>query len=390
MKTVVLVGSGVVSIPPKFGGAIEMIIYEIARFLPKNKFNVFVLDGKEKHNKKTENINGVLYNRSFVPKFGNIFLLRLSETLFGLLSIKKINKINSVKKVDIIHAHTVFTGLPLTLLKSFLPKSSKLIYTSHNPAWTVERKNMDVFNRIILKMEGYIIKNSDFVTTVSDTMRENIIKETKINKAKIKRIYNFVDLKKFSPNKKGFKEKLGITGPMVLFVGKLIPNKGVEYLIRSAAIVKRDVPNVKYVLVGPMSFEYQGENKWINLVKKLGLEDTIIFTGALSDEELPYAYASADVFCFPTLKESFGIVLIEAMASGLPIITSKLDTLMEVVKDASILVDPYNVHNISDKVSDLLKSKKIRTKLIKSSLLNSRKFNTKKTINEYSKLYNLI
>ena len=389
-KTLVLVGSGVVSIPPKFGGAVELIIYEISKSMPKDKFFAYVLDRKESWNKQREIIDGALYIRYRVPKFSNVFLLRLTEFIFGMRAIKKIRELNSKKKVNVVHTHTVFSSLPLAIFKFLLPENCKLVYTSHNPAWIVPKKDLDILNRIIKRIESFIIRKSDYVTTVTDTMKENIIKETKIPSKKIKRIYNFVDRSKFSGHGKEWKERKGIEGPIILFVSKLIPNKGVKYLIRSASLVKKEIPNVKYVVVGPISFEYENENPWIKLVKELGLEGTVVFTGALPEDELPLAYASADVFCFPTLRESFGIVLIEAMASGLPFITTNIPVVKEVVENNAIFVEPKNHKKIAKELIKLLKDNRKLKFMSKKSLSRSRYFDKKKIMDEYKKFYTAI
>ncbi len=389
-KIIVLIGSGVVSIPPKRGGATELVIHEISRSMPSEEFGVFVLDRKESYNKSREIIEGVNYIRYMVPKFGNIFLLRLTELVFGLRAIKKIREINNKKKVDLIHCHTVFTALPIVFLRFLLPKS-KIVYTSHNPAWTVPENEIDLFNGIIRKIEGFVMSKADYATTVSDTMRENIISQAKINPKKIHRIYNFVDTKTFSPKReKMFKHKMKIQGPTVLFVGKLIPNKGVEYLIRSAAIAKREINNVTYLIAGPASFEYSGKNKWKELVKELDLDKNVVFTGALKDEELPLAYSSSDVFCFPTLRESFGMVIIEAMASGLPVITTDIPVTREVAGNAAIFVEPKNAHKIAEKVVNLLKNTKKLKTMSRNSILRSRYFDKKIIIEDYRKFYSKI
>ncbi|MBI4018251.1 MAG: glycosyltransferase, partial [Candidatus Aenigmarchaeota archaeon] len=178
-KTVVLVGSGVVSIPPRAGGATELIIYEISRKMPKDMLSVYVFDRKESHNKRNEIIDGAFYIRYKVPKFGNVFVLRLTEFIFGMRALKKIREISGRTRVDIVHAHTVFSSLPFALLKWLVPGKAKLIYTCHNPAWTAEDR-MDFLNGIIMKIEGYVMRRFDFVTTVSDTMKESIIKKGRI------------------------------------------------------------------------------------------------------------------------------------------------------------------------------------------------------------------
>ncbi|MBI4153740.1 glycosyltransferase family 4 protein [Candidatus Woesearchaeota archaeon] len=378
---IVMVGSGVVSIPPKRGGATELIIYEIARFLPKKKFNVFVVD-KKWDNSDEEKIDGVSYRRCSVPGFSNIFLMRIAELIFGLKSVRKIRQINAEQRIDIIHAHTVFSALPLALLKKFLP--GKLIYTCHNPAWS---DDADVLNSLIMKIEGYVMRKCDYVTTVSDVMRSRIIKNAGIKGENISRIYNFVDTRSFSPKLgRSWKNERGID-KCVFFVSKLSPNKGVECLIRSAAIVREKVPGVKYVIAGPVSFEYEKKNPWEKIVNDLDLDETVMFTGALERGELARAYASADLFCFPTLKESFGMVIVEAMASGLPVITTDMPVTKEVTSRNAILVRKNDHDGVANAVIKLLEDRQLRNRMKKLSVKRSKDFEIQKIMEQYENMY---
>ena len=381
-KNIVLIGSGVVSIPPIYGGAVELIIYEISRAMPKDKYDIYVFDRRD-GNAQKETISGVVYIRHNVRKFKNIFLMRLTEFCFGVKSLKELRR---MQKVDIAHVHTVFTALPLALFKFLLPKSTKLVYTCHNPAWNVTKSEVDFFNGMIKKLEFYIMKKFDSVTTVSDTMVRNIAKAG-IPNGKLSRIYNFVNCDEFYVRNKNYWEKRGVKGPVVFFVSKLIQNKGVEYLIRSASIVKSRIPDVKYVVAGPISFEYETDNPWIKLVKDLNLENIVMFTGKVNREDLPYAYSSSDVFCFPTLKEAFGIVLIEAMASGLPVISTDIPVVREITNGDAILVKEKDTEGIAEAVIRVISNKKMRKKLSILSIKRSKAFEKKEIMNQYDKFY---
>lgn len=376
---IVLVGSGVVSIPPKNGGATELIVYEMSKAL-SIKNDVTVFDLKERWNREKERIGKAKYVRINVPRITNIFLLRASEFLFGTKCLVKAAALKS----DITHCQTVFSALPFALIKN----KSNLVYSSHNPAWTSQRS--DFFNELIMKIEGFVMKRSDHVITVSNEMAEAIARKTGIPKNKISVIYNFVDTSLFSPKRKTWKETHDIKGPMILFVGKLSPNKGVEYFIRAAAIAKKHINQVKFVIVGPVSFEGQAKNKWQQLVDNLNLNDCVVFAGAASNTDLPYIYSSADVFCFPTLKEAFGIVVIEAMASGLPIITTDLPVLHEVTGETAIFVPEKNPEAIAKSIEKLLADRKKMNDMRKKSLKRAKVFAKENILKNYETVYSLL
>ncbi len=379
-STIMHVGSGVLEIPPKKGGAIEMIIYEICSFLSKKGVSSIILDNRSESFVRNEiRTMGVP-----VPRFPGLFLLRLTELLFGISSARTIQKI-SEKEKTIVHMHTVFTALPIVFLKDIFPKNTKLVYTSHNPAWTDE--NIDFFNAFIREIEKFVVRHSDIVTVGTNAAMDKIRMKADLNKDAIRTVYNFVDIKKFHKKKSDWKKKNAIKGKVVLFVGKLIPNKGVEYLLRAIPIVNEKVGDVHFVLAGPSSFESEKKNKWLELCKELEIKDLVTFTGAVSYEELQDIYSSADIFCLPTMRETFGVVLAEAMASGLPIISSDIPVVQEIVGDAGILIARRDSKAIAEALVKVLSNNKLAEMMKKKSLKRKEMFEKNKVLQGYLDLY---
>lgn len=381
MKSTVLhVGSGVLEIPPQKGGAVEMIIYEICSFLSKKKVQSIILDNRNESFVRNEiRTMGVA-----VPRFPGLLLLRLTELLFGLSSARKIQKISGKEKT-IVHMHTVFTALPIVFLRNTLSKSTKLVYTSHNPAWTEE--NIDFLNAFIREIEKFVVRKCDVVTVGTEAARAKIMKKAGLKEGNIKTVYNFVNTGKFRTKKYDWKKKNGISGRMVLFVGKLIPNKGVEYLLRAAPAVVERFPDTHFVFVGPASFESEKKNKWLELCKELDIEDSVTFTGAVSNQELYEIYKAADAFCFPTMRETFGVVLAEAMAAGLPVISSNIPVVREVVGDAGILVPRCDVKAIVEAIEKVLSDRKLSEVMKKKSLKRKEMFEKNEVLQGYLDLY---
>ena len=381
MKSTVLhVGSGVLEIPPQKGGAVEMIIYEICSFLSKKKVQSIILDNRNESFVRNEiRTMGVA-----VPRFPGLLLLRLTELLFGLSSARKIQKISGKEKT-IVHMHTVFTALPIVFLRNTLSKSTKLVYTSHNPAWTEE--NIDFLNAFIREIEKFVVRKCDVVTVGTEAARAKIMKKAGLKEGNIKTVYNFVNTGKFRTKKYDWKKKNGISGRMVLFVGKLIPNKGVEYLLRAAPAVVERFPDTHFVFVGPASFESEKKNKWLELCKELDIEDSVTFTGAVSNQELYEIYKAADAFCFPTMRETFGVVLAEAMAAGLPVISSNIPVVREVVGDAGILVPRCDVKAIVEAIEKVLSDRKLSDGMKKKSLKRKEMFGKNEVLQGYLDLY---
>jgi phosphatidylinositol alpha-mannosyltransferase len=151
-------------------------------------------------------------------------------------------------------------------------------------------------------------------------------------------IPNGIDLEHFSPDvppvDRFCDDKLNI-----LFVGRLESRKGLNYLLKAYKRIKEELPNSRLIVVGPGT---RLRHKYEKLVRRSGLED-VIFLGHVSYDELPRYYKTADIFCSPaTGRESFGIVLLEAMALGKPVVASNIEGYANVVTHGieGLLVPP--------------------------------------------------
>jgi glycosyltransferase involved in cell wall biosynthesis len=146
----------------------------------------------------------------------------------------------------------------------------------------------------------------------------------------------------------------------ILFVGQLIPRKGVEYLIRAFKKVKESVKDSSLVIVG----DGVDKRRLMSLANMLNLRD-VYFLGRIPKNDLVYAYLSSNIFVLPTLEEGLGIALLEAMACGLPVVASKTSGVLDAVIDGEtgILVPPRNVKALADAIIRLLSCEELRKKL---------------------------
>ena len=116
----------------------------------------------------------------------------------------------------------------------------------------------------------------------------------------------------------------------------------------------------------------------IDQIKELNLEDNIIFTGFIQDDDLAYLFSGARAFCFPSLYEGFGLPVLEAMACGCPVITSNTSSLPEVAGDAALLVDPEDTQDISKAMTRLLTDDDLFNDLSVKSIDQSKNFSWEK------------
>jgi glycosyltransferase involved in cell wall biosynthesis len=185
-----------------------------------------------------------------------------------------------------------------------------------------------------------------------------------VKPGKIQVIPYGIDTKKFRAKTEvdAFKTRYHCQGSkVILSVGRLNYQKGFQYLIRAMPMVLQRIPNVKLIIVG------EGEQLAYlkELSKSLELNESVIFTGAISQTEIPNAYSAADVFVLPSLFESFGIALIEAQAAGKPVISTQVGGAPEALVDGEtgFLVEPSDPNQLGAAIIHVLSDKNLARKM---------------------------
>ena len=168
-----------------------------------------------------------------------------------------------------------------------------------------------------------------------------------INRNKIEVVPNGVDIDTYHPGPSPI--EFDEWGTTLLYVGPLEERKGLKYLIQAMPELLEKHPDIGLVLVGGGN-----DNPLIQMAEQVGVRNRIRFEGFVPEAELPDYYRAADVFVFPSLLEGFGIVLVEAMASGLPVVSTTATAIPEVVGDAGLLVAPRNENMLASAVSNLI------------------------------------
>ena len=174
-------------------------------------------------------------------------------------------------------------------------------------------------------------------------------------------IPNGIDLERFSDDVAPFEEYLD-GKRNILFLSRLEFRKGLNYLLNAFLLVKREMSDVRLIVVGPGTRLRRRYERW---VRKTGLED-VVFVGYASYEDVPRYYKTADVFCAPaTSRESFGIVLLEAMALGKPVVATNIAGYASVVTDGEdgLLVPPRDYQELSKALLTLLNDERLRQQI---------------------------
>lgn len=227
------------------------------------------------------------------------------------------------------------------------------------------------------------LKNADKIIAISQSTKNDLIKHLNIPKEKIRVIYlatneNYKLLSKEEIDK--IRVKYKINHPFILYVGTLEPRKNIVRLIEAFYKARNNGGiNHKLVLTGRKGWKYKNI---FNKIDELNLNKDVIFTGYIPDEDLPALYNAADLFVYPSIYEGFGLPPLEAMACGTPVITSNVSSLPEVVGDAGIMVDPYNMDELSNKITEVLSNNKLKEELSQKGLERAKLFSWEKCARE--------
>jgi phosphatidylinositol alpha-mannosyltransferase len=266
-----------------------------------------------------------------------------SVLTFGITLPWKMRGFLDRENFDVIHIHgPVAPVLPYLALKY---SRAKNFITFHSAA---ESSYGYVLWEPIL--EQYFRK-IDGLIAVSEVARDTV---SKYFPGSYRIIPNGIDTKRFRPEV-GPIEKLKKYSPKVLFVGRFEPRKGLKYLLQAFPMILKEFPTAKLIVVGRGFLE-----RYYRQYIEKHIKENVIFVGHVSPEDLPRYYASCDIYCSPaTGAESFGIVLLEAMATAKPIVASDIPGYRTVLEDGKegLFFKARNATSLAEKINQLLMNK---------------------------------
>ena len=284
-----------------------------------------------------------------IPSGGSIARVSLSIWLYP-----RIRDMLEREAFDLIHLHEPFAGF--TSLWTIKASETVNIGTFHtnggHKVYHVGGKRLA--QPYLRKIHGRI--------AVSETARK-FIKGNFPGDYEI--IPNGIQVDNFGPDIRPF-EHLRDGKLNILFLGRLDKRKGLKYLLGAYSRLKWDWPDTRLIVVGPGSPDIDSQH----IIGERNLQD-VMFVGGVSEEDKARYFRSADVYCSPaTGKESFGIVLLEAMASGAPIVASRIDGYSDVIKDGydGVLVPPKDEAALASTIERLLRDKILRSSLSSNGL----------------------
>ncbi len=288
-----------------------------------------------------------------------------------------------------------FLVSPLDLFHSpdhVFPACKKIptVLTIHDLAFLIYPENYTRINRrYLMAMIPKSVRNARKIITDADNTKKDLVRLLKVPEEKIHVIHPGIE-SRFRPMSKdnGTEIRARYYVPndfYLLYVGTLEPRKNLANLIKAYYEIKNNKGiQHKLVICGAAGWLYQ---KLFKLVVELDLQNDIVFTGHIPDEHLPAVYSRAELLIYPSIYEGFGLPPLEAMACGIPVICSNTSSLPEVVGDAAILIDPYNIEKIAEAMIRVISDEDLKSELKEKGLKRAKAFTWEKTAEETLKVY---
>ena len=228
-------------------------------------------------------------------------------------------------------------------------------------------------------LERMIMPAADRLISLSELMTGDIRKHMSYPISQVRTIYHGVSgkfrVQTDHARLAQARERYRLPEKYLLFVGRLYPQKNFATLARAFASIKDRIPH-RLVVAGQPRYKYEGE---VRILDELGIDDRVDFLDHVPNDDLPMVYSLADCFVFPSLYESFGLVLVEAMACGCPVIGAKAAAIPEVSGGAALLFDPLDAGQLADAILKIVLEPEVRRDLVVRGLARAREFTWERT-----------
>lgn len=343
------------------GRYIINLIQQLQRLDQKNQYFIFL------RKKYFENLN--FKNKQFKKILADYPHYSFKEQLFLPLQLFKV-------KPDLIHfphfnVPILWWGKQVVTIHDLIKHQSRGLKTTTKWPFFYWFKYLNYQFLIWLA-----VKRAEKIIVPSQWTKKEVIKRFKISAKKIMVTYESAD-KKFSNRKTSYAlsndkilKKYKIKKPFVIYTGSLYPHKNVSRLIEAIKKVNIDL----VVVSGRGVFLERLKKK----IKKVQAGKLVVLTGFVSDEILRVLYQEAEAFVLPSLYEGFSLTGLEAMASGLPVVSSQASCLPEIYGQAAVYFDPLSVDDMAEKIKRISSDKKLQQKLVKLGRDQTKKYSWQK------------
>ncbi len=369
--------------PPRIIGGISRHIFYLSQELADLGNEVYIITLDFPNTPLEEHLNNVHIYRVKVEFPSYDFLTWVYA--FNHFFEKKVAMLS--QSYDIIHIHDWLVALAGISLKYFLKKP--LLLTLHS----IEKGRVGSISSpvslVIDSIEWWATYEAKKIITTTNFMKQEIISHFKVPDNKIEIIFNGIKVEDFDINvdKIEVKRRLGFSEncKIVLFIGRITEQKGIKYLIEAAPLVLKNNNNVRFVIIG---------DGWqINEIKQrindLNLGWAFRLTGHIDDHNLKQILKSSDVLVAPSIYEPFGIVALEGMAAGIPVIVSDIGGFREIVENNvdGLRINPFNVHELASAILSIINNENFATYLVNNAKNKVLKFSWKEVARKTLEVY---
>ena len=316
--------------PPRVVGGLARHVQELYRAMAKYGDEVHVITCGSEEDNTFSNDRGVNVHRVSVrgPRCDD-FVMWVTQLSFSMLE-KAMELLGNGICFDIVHVHDWLAAYPGITVKHGC--KIPLICTVHATEWGRNSGLHTDQQRQISDIEWYMCYEAWKVIVCSSHMSEEVSGIFGLPKDKIEVLPNGVEANQFADSvenvRRNGKEAFNEPGRLILYVGRLVPEKGVQVLLDAMPTIIRDAPDVRLAIVGTGPAEDMIRSR----SNELGIADRVHMYGFVEDEVRNELYAKASVAVVPSLYEPFGITALEAMAAKVPLVTSNAGGLDEIVK----------------------------------------------------------
>ncbi len=334
---------------PAIGG-VENHVFNLSSELTKKGVDVEVFTSDSARDIPFERLEDD--NLQFLFKVRRFHASKIADLPHGLGVVAPSMILGSLSHYcDLVHAHSY--GYFTTYVGAFVRRIRKipLVITTHSDAGRphLQKRLFDAITPVLTLRQAQRV----IAITRSEAM---YLRSLGVQSQRITIIPNGINLADFEGKIKRISKRESAS---ILYVGRVYPEqKGLETLIRSISLISPS----KRPYVNIVGEDWGGSARILNLANKLNVQDRVKLLGRLDSDELVQAYNSADLFVMPSLFEPFGIVLLEAMASGLPVVASRVGGIPEVVEEGktALLVAPGNPEELQMAIEELLADDRLR------------------------------
>lgn len=373
--------TGKITKPYRFGG-VENVVYNLAVQMEKRGHEIFIFTSSTGSKNSIED-----YGKIKIYRYKNNFNIGPAPISVGLIYKPLLYKLD----LDIIHTHLGSLPAPLTAVLYSTIISKKPFIVTHHGDW------IGGYGGISRKFGVFLFNNSicDIILSKADKiigLSNGHINDSQFLQKYIKKVClipNGVNSDEFEIkfSKKECREKLGlpINKKIILFVGSLAPRKCPQILLKSMIKIIEYIPDSYLVFVGDGIIK----DLLMEESERLGFENKVKFSGFIGEDQKVLYYNAADIFVLPSLSEALPLVLLEASASGLPLVVSDLEVFRSIVKEGfnGLFTKTGDEDDLANKIIYLLENDNLRAKMGSYAKNDSTRFSWAQVAEETENLY---